>query len=725
MPTDSGASGTTVPVRDDQSRSLAEPGKAGVAVRPDGQAAASPGSTSSNTATVAESPTTRVPAPVQLPVDAPPASGSEPPVQQSTDAPPVVPASPLSAEPVPADSKPIGSLAPPDAPPSPAVPPVTTPPAVPAVENDFSIHVGTVNGSGSQSANNVLIRSIMQMGVPVSGKNLFPSNIAGLPTWFTIRVNKDGWLGRKRDVDILIAMNADTAAQDLAELRAGAVCISPAELKLDKVRADVVHYQVPFNELVVATTDNTKLRKLLVNMIYVGVVGHLLDLDFAEIEKAVRRQFNGKASAIASNLLALNKGRDWARQNLVKKDGFVVRRMNKTAGKILIDGNSAAAIGCLFGGVTVVAWYPITPSSSLCEHLAAYLEKHRTGADGKKSFAVVQMEDELAAVGMALGAGWAGARAMTATSGPGISLMAEFAGLGYFTEIPVVIFDVQRVGPSTGLPTRTSQADLSFVYQLSHGDTRHIILLPGTVEECYSMGVESFDLAERFQTPVFVLTDLDLGMNNFLSDPFQLPSKSMDRGKVLTAEQITAAGKFERYRDVDGDAICYRTIPGTNHPQAGYFLRGSGHNEKAGYSERPADYRNLMDRLARKYDNARKAVPAPEVEQNDKAKVGIIAFGSSHHAVQEARHYLTQGGLETSYLRVKALPFNDDLRSFVQRHERIYVVEQNRDGQMKDLIALELPDLAPRLHSILHFNGLPIHARFVSEAVLQKEANHV
>lgn len=598
-------------------------------------------------------------------------------------------------------------------------------PVTPAIENDFAIHVGTVNGSGSQSANNVLIRSIMQMGVPVSGKNLFPSNIAGLPTWFTIRVNKGGWLGRKRDVDILIAMNADTAVQDLTELRPGTVCISPAELKLDKVRSDVVHYQVPFNELVVASTDNTKLRKLLVNMIYVGVVGHLLGMDFTEIEKAIKRQFNGKTSAIASNLVALNKGREWARQNLPKKDSFIVRRMNKTDGKILIDGNSAAAVGCLFAGVTVVAWYPITPSSSLCEHLQAYLEKHRVGADGKKSFAVVQAEDELAAIGMTLGAGWAGARAMTATSGPGISLMAEFVGLGYFTEIPAVIFDVQRVGPSTGLPTRTAQADLSFVYSLSHGDTRHIVLIPGTVEECYSMAVEAFDIADRFQTPVFVLSDLDLGMNNFLSDPFKLPAKPMDRGKVLTAEQITAAGKFERYRDLDGDGICYRTVPGTNHPQAGYFNRGSGHNEKGGYSEKPADYRNLMDRLSRKFDTARNAVPAPEVTLAEKAKIGIIAFGSSHHAVMEARHYLQQAGTETSYLRVRALPFNEELRKFVAAHDRVYVVEQNRDGQMRELITLELPELATRLRSIRHYNGLPIHARFISDAITEKEVANV
>lgn len=611
-----------------------------------------------------------------------------------------------------------------------AQPPVLTPDS-PAphplvlVENDFAIHVGTVNGSGSQSANNVLIRSIMKMGVPVSGKNLFPSNIAGMPTWFTIRVNKDGWLGRKRDIDILIAMNEESAVADVQDLRPGAVCISPADLKLDKVRQDVVHYQVPFNELVVGTTDNTKLRKLLVNMIYVGVAGHLLEMDFAEIENSIKRQFAGKDSAIKSNLAALQKGREWAQKNLKKQDPFVVRRMNKTDGQILIDGNSAAALGCMMGGVSVVTWYPITPSSSVCEQLEAYLKKFRTNPDGTCSFAVVQAEDELAAVGMAIGAGWAGARAMTATSGPGISLMAEFVGLAYFTEIPVVIFDVQRVGPSTGMPTRTAQGDISFVYQLSHGDTKHIVLIPGNVEECYTMAMQSLDLADRFQTPVFVMSDLDLGMNNFLSNPFKYPDKPLDRGKVLSAEQLAAAGKFERYRDVDGDGICARTLPGTNSPIAGYFNRGSGHNEKAGYSEKPADYRNLVNRLALKHDTARGAVPAPEVFLNPSAKVGIIAFGSSDAAVQEARHLMAQSGTETSYLRLRALPFNEALRDFVRKHERVYVVEQNRDGQMRDLIALEVLDAAKRLRSVLHYNGLPIHAKFVVDAILEKEAAHV
>jgi 2-oxoglutarate ferredoxin oxidoreductase subunit alpha len=590
--------------------------------------------------------------------------------------------------------------------------------------NDFSIQVATVNGSGSQSSNNVIMRSIFQMGVPVSGKNLFPSNIAGLPTWFTIRVNKDGWIARKKEIDILIAMNSQTAIEDVKGLPAGAVCISPIEMHLDSVRNDVKHYQVPFTELATQATDNVKLRKLLTNMIYVGVVGELLELDFAEVEKAIRNQFEGKAKVIDLNINAANKGREWAKENLKKEDPFYVQRMDKTQGKIIIDGNNACAIGAMMAGVSVVTWYPITPSSSLCEQLIDHMEKYRIDENGKATYAIIQAEDELAAVGMAIGAGWAGARSMTSTSGPGISLMAEFCGLAYFAEIPVVIFDVQRVGPSTGLPTRTAQADLMFTYQLSHGDTKHIVLLPGSVEECYEMSVQAFDLSERFQTPVFVLSDLDIGMNNWMSDPFKYPEKPMDRGKVMTAEMIEKAGLFERYRDVDGDGIPYRTLPGTNHPLAAYFTRGSGHNEKAGYTERPDDYVNLMERLDRKYDTARTYVPAAKLinDKDGKAKIGIIAYGSSDPAVMESLDQLKVGsGIAVDYLRVRALPFTKELKSFVESHDRVYVVEQNRDRQMHELITLELPLMASKLRSVRHFDGLPIDASSVTEAILAQE----
>ncbi|MBA4075808.1 MAG: 2-oxoacid:acceptor oxidoreductase subunit alpha, partial [Cyanobacteria bacterium PR.023] len=430
----------------------------------------------------------------------------------------------------------------------------------------------------------------------------------------------------------------------------------------------------------------------------------------------------GKTKAIDLNLNAVKIGREWARENLKKEDPYFVEPMDKTQGKIIIDGNAACALGSLFAGVTVVTWYPITPSSSLCEQLIDYLKDYRIDKEtGKASFAVIQAEDELAAIGMALGAGWAGARSMTSTSGPGISLMAEFTGYGYFTEIPTVIFDVQRVGPSTGMPTRTSQADLISAYTLSHGDTKHIVLLPGSIVECYEMAGEAFELAEQFQTPVFVLTDLDLGMNNWMSDPFEYPTKPISRGKVMTAADIEKAGKFERYRDVDGDGIPYRTLPGTDHPQAAYFTRGSGHNEKAGYTEKPEDYVNLMDRLEKKFQTARKFVPAPVVSVEKGAKIGIIAFGSSDFAVIESRDQLKAANIPTSYLRVRALPFTDDLRKFVETHDHVYVVEQNRDAQMRDLIRLELPELAMKIRSVKHYDGLPIDARFVTDAIMEQE----
>jgi 2-oxoglutarate ferredoxin oxidoreductase subunit alpha len=590
------------------------------------------------------------------------------------------------------------------------------------VVNDFSIQVATVNGSGSQSSNNILMRSIFQMGIPVSGKNLFPSNIAGLPTWFTIRVNKNGYVARKKEIDILIAMNPQTAREDVLALEAGAICISPVELKLSEIRSDVIHYPIPFSELAVKSTENIKLRKLLTNMLYVGILAELLGISEKEIQRSIDSQFEGKAKAIELNQNAVKLARQWTKENIKKHDPFLVEPLNKTAGKIIIDGNSACAIGALFAGVSVVTWYPITPSSSLCEQLIDYLKTYRIDPKtGKATFAVVQAEDELAALGMAMGAGWAGARSMTSTSGPGISLMAELTGYAYFTEIPVVVFDVQRVGPSTGMPTRTSQADLAFTYTLSHGDTKHILLLPGSVEECYSMAMQAFDLAERFQTPVFVLTDLDLGMNNWMSHTFPYPEQPMDRGKVLSAQELEKVGSFERYKDVDGDGIPFRTLPGTDHPLGAYFTRGSGHTEKATYTEKPDDYVNLMNRLSRKFETAKKYVPKPDVIYEKEAKIGIIAFGSSDVAIVESRDQLKEASVKTSYFRLKALPFTEALREFVQKYDTVYVVEQNRDAQLRDLIRLELPDLTMKLKSILHYNGLPIDARSITEAVLAQE----
>jgi 2-oxoglutarate/2-oxoacid ferredoxin oxidoreductase subunit alpha len=470
-----------------------------------------------------------------------------------------------------------------------------------AVLNDLTIHVATVNGSGSQSSNNVLMRSIFQMGVPVSGKNMFPSNIAGLPTWFTIRVNKDGWIARKKEVDLMVCMNPQTAREDVEALPPGTLCIYDAPLNCKSIRKDIEFYEVPFAKLAGELTTDSRLRKLLTNMVYVGVVAQLIGIERQEIVAAVTKQFKGKQKAIDPNVASIDKGMEFARANLPKQNKWRIERMNKTAGKIIIDGNAAAAIGAMFAGVTVVTWYPITPSSSLCESLIDYMKQHRVGPDGKATFAIVQAEDEIAAFGMVLGAGWAGARSMTSTSGPGISLMAEFAGLGYFAEIPGVVWDIQRVGPSTGLPTRTSQGDILEVMFLSQGDTQHIALIPASVAECYQFASEALDLAELFQTPIFVLSDLDLGMNNWMSDPFTYPEKPHRRGKVLSKEKLDElSGKWGRYADVDGDAIPWRTLPGTDHPMASYFTRGSGHDTQARYSERPEDYKALVARPARK-----------------------------------------------------------------------------------------------------------------------------
>jgi len=591
------------------------------------------------------------------------------------------------------------------------------------VINDFSIQVATVNGSGSQSANSVLLRSIFGMGIPVSGKNLFPSNIAGLPTWYTIRASKDGYVARKKEIDILVAMNAETAKEDILSLPAGAVAIYEASLDLQQYRDDVACYPVPFDKLTAAICPEAKLRKLVKNMIYVGVVAKMISLDMKAVETAVRRQFVKKQKAADLNWSAVEAGYNYAAESLTKDDPFVLERMHATDGKIIIDGNAAAALGAMFAGVTVVTWYPITPSSSVVEQLIDYLKKYRVEPDGKATFAVVQAEDELAAVGMVLGAGWAGARSMTATSGPGISLMAEFAGLGYFAELPGVIFDIQRVGPSTGLPTRTAQADLLSVAYLSHGDTKHVILLPGSVKECYEFALAAFDLTEQLQTPVFVLSDLDLGMNNWMSEPFEYPEKPLNRGKLLSAEDLTRLGGFARYKDVDGDAIPYRTLPGTDHPQAAYFTRGSGHNEKALYTERPEDYQNLMERLNRKFDTARTLVPPPVVVQNGKSKIGLIAFGTSDFAVAESRDLLrNEYQVETDYLRIRAFPFTREVREFVASHDRVYVIEQNRDAQMLSLLKLDLPaeDIV-KLRSIRHFNGLPMDASSVTDELVLQE----
>ena len=590
----------------------------------------------------------------------------------------------------------------------------------PPIVNDFSIVAATVNGSGSQTANNVLIRALFKMGIPVNGKNLFPSNISGLPTWYTIRVSKDGYVARRETTEILVAFNVKTAKEDLAALPPGGVCVHPADLKFERDRTDVTYYALPVKELVAASGADVKLRDYVANMAYVGALTELLGIEADEIKAALSYHFSGKAKAVGLNYGVVEAAAQWVRENVTKADPFRVQRMHETDGKVLIDGNSAGALGAIFGGVSVVAWYPITPATSLADNLNDYLPQLRRSPDGTPTYAVVQAEDEIAAIGMTIGAGWSGARAMTSTSGPGISLMTEFAGLGYFAEIPTVIWDIQRMGPSTGLPTRVSQGDLLSVYFLGHGDTRHVVLLPGSVAECFEFGYVAFDLAERLQTPVFVLSDLDIGMNFWMTEPFAYPTTPMDRGKVLTAVDVARMKGFARFADVDNDGIGYRTLPGTDHPLAAYFSRGTGHNANAVYSERPDDWVQNLDRLHRKHDTARTLVPQPVVDGAG-ASIGIIAFGSTDPAIVEARDRLAAQGIATDYLRVRALPMNDAVRDFVAAHERTYVIELNYDGQLAQLVQLHAPDLAARVRSIAHCDGLPLTARFVTEAIVNQE----
>ena len=588
--------------------------------------------------------------------------------------------------------------------------------------NDVCLQVCTANGSGSQSSNTVLLRSLFQMGIPVSGKNLFPSNIAGLPTWYTIRASKDGYTARRKDIDLLVAMNPESARDDVAGLPPGAAVVYDAPLALEGSRSDLHFYPVAFDKVVEPITREARLRKLLRNMAYVGVVARLIGIEMAEVESAIGRVFGKKAKARDLNVAAARAGFDHAAV-LEKRDPHRVERMDANRGKIVVDGNAACALGALFAGVTVVAWYPITPSSSVVDSLVSYLDRYRRDDAGKATYAVVQAEDELAALGMVMGAGWAGARAMTATSGPGISLMSELAGLGYYAEIPGVIFDVQRVGPSTGLPTRTAQGDVLSTALLSHGDTQQILLLPGSVEECFSLAVKAFDVAERLQTPVFVLTDLDLGMNNWMAEAFDYPDRPIDRGKVLGREDLERLGGFARYADPDGDGIGWRTLPGTEHPKAAYFTRGTGHDENAAYSERSDVFTRNMDRLSRKFDHAREILPPPELHGSGGEKVGIIAYGSSDPAIRESRDQLrTERGLETDYLRVRAWPFARAVLDFVAVHDRVYVVEQNRDGQLCALLKLDLPpDQVSRLRPVAHITGMPLDARSVTDEILEKE----
>ena len=596
--------------------------------------------------------------------------------------------------------------------------------AIKEVVNDFSVHVATVNGSGSQSSNLILLRALFEMGIPVSGKNLFPSNIAGLPTWYTIRANKYGFIGRKKETDVLVAMNPQTAEEDVEGLSPGRAVIYDEPLRLSDLRRDLHFYPVPFDKLVAPVCPAPKLRKLVRNIIYDGVLAAILGIEMEEIRNAILKQFKTKAKAAELNWNAAVAGYEWAQENLVKKDPFRFERMEGNKDKIIIEGNAAAALGAVFGGVSVITWYPITPSSSLAESAQEYLKRFRIDPEtGKATFAVVQAEDELASIGMAIGAGWAGARSMTTTSGPGISLMSEFVGLAHFAEIPVVLIDVQRMGPSTGLPTRTSQGDFLSAATLSHGDTLHPMLIPATPEECFEFTARAFDVAERIQSPVFVMLDLDLGMNYWMADKFEYPDWDLDRGKVLSEGDIEKLqGNWGRYRDLDGDGITYRTIPGNRHPQAAYFVRGTGHDPDANYSEREEDWIRNMARIRKKMLGTRRFLPKPVIDENPNAQFAFVGAGTSHEAIRECRSQLRlEYGIETAYCRVRGWPFSHRIEEFIVKHKRVYVVEQNRDAQLRTLLRRQFPVIHDHLRSICYYGGMPLDARTVTDAIVEEE----
>lgn len=587
------------------------------------------------------------------------------------------------------------------------------------IVNDFCITFSTVNGSGSATANTTILRALFKMGIPVTGKNIFPSNIQGLPTWYSIRLSKKGYRARLEKDDIVIAMNPATLAQEYDFVLPGGVILYPDDIDLPKVREDIICYPLPVKALLKEVDAPPKLRDYIANMVYVGVLAQVIGIDLEKIRYALDFHFKGKQTAVNSNLEIVQKAADWAAQNIVKRDSYYVEEMDGTEGYILAEGNIAAALGSIYGGVQFAAWYPITPASSLAEALNEYLPVFRKDpVTGKNTFVVVQAEDELAAIGMAVGAGWAGLRSMTSTSGPGLSLMAEYIGLAYYSETPVVIWDVQRVGPSTGLPTRTAQSDVSFAYTISHGDTQHILLLPGTVDECFEFGWKALDIAERYQTPVMVMIDLDLGMNNWMCKPFAYPDKPMDRGKVLWEGDLENfkqkhAGKWGRYWDVDGDGIPYRTLPGNTDIDAAYFARGTGHNDFAGYSEEPAVWERAMERLKFKLENAADALPEPLENGSGKAKIGLISFGSNDPAVEEAQDLFTKINISTDYLRVRALPPHSKTRDFIEKHEKIFIIEDNRDSQMWQILVTTYPEMAAKLVKVTHCDGLSLTAKWI------------
>jgi 2-oxoglutarate ferredoxin oxidoreductase subunit alpha len=594
--------------------------------------------------------------------------------------------------------------------------------------NDFVVKFANVNGSGSASANELFARSILRMGVPVSPRNIFPSNIQGLPTWYEVRVNETGYQGRRGGVDLMVAMNPQTWESDVKEIDAGGYLFydSSKPLPKSKFREDVNVIGMPLTEICNSTYSDPRQRQLFKNIIYVGALSALLEIDPAEIEKLFSEQYKGKEALLQSNVKALRLGREYAQKNFTCPLGIRVSRANNVGNKIFVDGNSAAALGAVYGGATVCAWYPITPSSSLAEAFIAHCRKLRVdAATGKNKFAVIQGEDELASIGIAIGAGWNGARAFTATAGPGISLMTEFIGLAYFAEIPVVLIDVQRGGPSTGMPTRTQQSDLISCAYASHGDTKHVLLFPEDPTECFEFTAQAFDLAERLQTPVFVMTDLDIGMNTRLCEPFAWDdTKAYDRGKVMSYAELESGRDFGRYLDVDGDGIPFRTYPGTHPTRGAFFTRGTTKDRYARYSETGPDYVDNMARLLRKFETAKSIVPKPLLYPAEKpARFGAIFYGSTSPSMQEALHVLAERGIHVNALRVRAFPFQEEINDFVAAHPWVFVIEQNRDAQLKTMLVNEAKVNPTRLISICHYDGTPITARYIVEQISQHAAS--
>jgi len=587
--------------------------------------------------------------------------------------------------------------------------------------NDFSIKIATVNGTGSASANTLLMKSIFRSGIPVMGKNYFPSNIQGLPTWYEIRVTRAGYVCVSGRVDIMVAMNAETYARDVKEVAPGGYLVydstwpRPALLK----REDITVLGVPLARLCNENFNGVRTRILMKNICYAGVLAALLNLDLAHIRELLAETYAKKPQLVESNMLAIQLGYDYARANFACPLPLHVEKMDRTAGHIMIDGNTAAALGCLFAGATVAAWYPITPSTSLMDAFKMFADRMRVDKQtGRRNFAFIQAEDELAAVGMAIGAMWNGARAFTATSGPGISLMNEFLGLAYYAEVPVVIFDIQRVGPSTGLPTRTQQGDLMLCAYASHGDTRHVCLYPANPEECFYMSVQAFDLAERLQTPVMVLSDLDIGMNDWMCRDLKWDDNYRpDRGKILGKEEVLKLEKFYRFIDRDGDGITPRTLPGV-HPKAAYFTRGSGHNQYGAYTEDSAEYQVVLDRLMKKWATAKRLLPRAVIDATAGSRVGLVSLGSCDGAIREALDVLRGLGVGLDYMRVRSFPFTEDVEKFLAAHELLFVVEQNRDAQLRALLTLETAVDKAKLRSLLHYSGLPISSSFIVEGVL-------